>query len=232
MPKSKGYFITGTDTSVGKTVVTACLLALNRQRGLDTGFMKPIETGVNQESSSEENSDAKFLLTVSGNKDSIEEVSPIRLKSTASPLQASRITGQTIDISLILENFRRLQTKHDRMLVEGIGGLLVPLTTNYSVSDLIKDMSLPLIIVSRFSLGTINHTLLTVKAAQETGVKIAGIILNHSEDRPLNEIELGQASLIQELSNVPILGECPFIDSISAEQFDSKLQKKIEGWKV
>jgi dethiobiotin synthetase len=71
-----------------------------------------------------------------------------------------------------------------------------------------------------------------VKAAQETGVKIAGIILNHSEDRPLNEIELGQASLIQELSNVPILGECPFIDSISAEQFDSKLQKKIEGWKV
>ncbi len=232
MPKSKGYFITGTDTSVGKTVVTACLLALNRQRGLDTGFMKPIETGVNQECSSEENSDAKFLLTVSGNKDSIEEVSPIRLKPTASPLQATRITGQTIDISLILENFRRLQTKHDRMLVEGIGGLLVPLTTNYSVSDLIKDMSLPLIIVSRFSLGTINHTLLTVKAAQETGVKIAGIILNHSEDRPLNEIELGQASLIQELSNVPILGECPFIDSISAEQFDSKLQKKIEGWKV
>ncbi len=231
MPKSKGYFITGTDTSVGKTVVTACLLALNRQRGLDTGFMKPIETGV-KEFSSEENSDAKFLLTVSGNKDSIEEVSPIRLKPTASPLQATRITGQTIDISLILENFRRLQTKHDRMLVEGIGGLLVPLTTNYSVSDLIKDMSLPLIIVSRFSLGTINHTLLTVKAAQETGVKIAGIILNHSEDRPLNEIELGQASLIQELSNVPILGECPFIDSISAEQFDSKLQKKIEGWKV
>ena len=70
MPKSKGYFITGTDTSVGKTVVTACLLALNRQRGLDTGFMKPIETGGNQECSSEENSDAKFLLTVSGNKDS------------------------------------------------------------------------------------------------------------------------------------------------------------------
>ena len=232
MLNSKGYFITGTDTNVGKTVVTACLLALYREQGIDTGVMKPIETGVDQECSSEANSDAKFLLTISGNGDPIEEICPIRLKPTAAPLQAARIAGQTIDISLILENFRRLQAKHDRMLVEGIGGLLVPLTADYSVSDLIKDMNLPLIIVSRFSLGTINHTLLTVKAAQETGVEIAGIILNHSEDRPLNEIELGQASLIQELSNVPILGECPFIDSISTEQFDSKLEKKIEGWKV
>ena len=232
MLNSKGYFITGTDTNVGKTVVTACLLALYREQGIDTGVMKPIETGVDEKCSSEANSDAKFLLTISGNGDPIEEICPIRLKPTAAPLQAARITGQTIDISLILENFRRLQAKHDRMLVEGIGGLLVPLTADYSVSDLIKDMNLPLIIVSRFSLGTINHTLLTVKAARETGVEIAGIILNHSEDRSLNEIELGQASLIQELSNVPVLGECPFIDSISVEKFDSKLEKKIEGWKV
>ena len=232
MLNSKGYFITGTDTNVGKTVVTACLLALYREQGIDTGVMKPIETGVDQECSSEANSDAKFLLSISGNQDSLEEICPIRLKPTASPLQAARITGQTLDINLILENFHRLQAKHDQMLVEGIGGLLVPLTANYSVSDLIKDMNLPLIIVSRTSLGTINHTLLTVKVAQESGVEIAGIILNHSEDRPLNEIELGQASLIQELSNVPILGECPFIDSISVEQFDSKLEKKIEGCKV
>jgi dethiobiotin synthetase len=232
MLNSKGYFITGTDTNVGKTVVTACLLALYREQGIDAGVMKPIETGVDQECSSEANSDAKFLLTISGNGDPLEEICPIRLKPTAAPLQAARITGQTLDINLILENFHRLQAKHDQMLVEGIGGLLVPLTANYSVSDLIRDINLPLIIVSRVSLGTLNHTLLTVKAAQETGVEIAGIILNHSEDRPLNEIELGQASLIQELSNVPILGECPFISSISAEQFDSKLEKKIKGWKV
>ena len=232
MLNSKGYFITGTDTNVGKTIVTVCLLTLYREQGIDTGVMKPIETGVDQECSSEANSDAKFLLSISGNQDSLEEICPIRLKPTASPLQAARITGQTLDINLILENFHRLQAKHDQMLVEGIGGLLVPLTANYSVSDLIRDMNLPLIIVSRFSLGTINHTLLTVKAAQETGVEIAGIILNHSEDRSLNEIELGQASLIQELSNVPVLGECPFIDSISVEKFDSKLEKKIEDWKV
>ena len=228
MLKSKGYFITGTDTNVGKTIVTACLLTINHKRGIDTGVMKPIETGVDQTCSS----DAKFLLTVSKNQDPLEQVCPVRLKPTAAPLQAARITDQTLDINFILENFKKLQANHDQILVEGIGGLLVPLTSNYSVSDLIKDMNLPLIIVSRFSLGTINHTLLTVKAAQETGVQIAGIILNHSEDRPLSEIELGQASLIQELSNVTILGECPFLGSVSSEQFDNKLAKRIKDWKV
>ena len=232
MSKAKGYFITGTDTNVGKTVVTACLLSLYRKNGIDAGVMKPIETGVDHKYSSGANSDAKFLLTIAENGDSLDEICPIRLKPKASPLQATRITDQTLDIELILKNFRSLQAKHDQMLVEGIGGLLVPLTANYSVFDLIRDINLPLIIVSRFSLGTLNHTLLTVKIAQESGVEIAGIILNQCEDRPLNDIELGQASLIQELSNVPLLGECPFIDSISSGQLSSNLIKKIKHWKV
>ncbi|MBT6600633.1 MAG: dethiobiotin synthase [Nitrospina sp.] len=232
MFKPKSYFITGTDTNVGKTVVTACLLALYRKYGIDAGIMKPIETGVDQECSSESNSDAKFLLSISGNKDSLEEICPVRLKPSAAPLQATRIIGQTLDIKLILESFHRLQAKHDQMLVEGIGGLLVPLKDNYLVSDLIKDMDLPLIIVSRISLGTINHTLLTVKAAKQIGVKIAGIILNNLENRLLNEIELGQASLIQELSGIPVLGECPFIDSFSGKQFNDDVVKKIATWRI
>ncbi len=232
MFKAKSYFITGTDTNVGKTVVTACLLTLYRKHGVDTGVMKPIETGVDQNCSSESNSDAKFLLAVSGNKDPLEEISPIRLKPATSPLQAARITGQTLDINLILEKFEKLQAKHDHILVEGVGGLLVPLTECYSVSNLIRDMNLPVIIVSRVSLGTINHTLLTVKVAQETGINIAGVILNHPESRSPNNIEMEQASIIQELSNVPILGECPFIGPISAELFNDKLEKKIEHWKV
>ena len=232
MFKAKSYFITGTDTNVGKTVITACLLTLYRKHGVDAGVMKPIETGVDQNCSSESNSDAKFLLTVSGNKDPLEEVCPIRLKPATSPLQATRITDQTVDINLILENFEKLQAKHDHMLVEGIGGLLVPLTESYLVSNLIRDMNLPVIIVSRVSLGTINHTLLTVKVAQETGINIAGVIFNHPEDRAPNDIELEQASIIQKFSNVPILGECPFIGSISAELFSNKLEKKIEDWKI
>jgi dethiobiotin synthetase len=232
MLKSKGYFITGTDTNVGKTVVTACLLSFYRKYGIDTGVMKPVETGVDQECSSEANSDAKFLLSISGNKDSLREICPIRLKPAAAPLHASRITGQDLDISLILESFHKLQLKHDQMLVEGVGGLLVPLTADYLVSDLIKDMGLPLIIVSRVSLGTINHTLLTIKAAKETGLEVEGIILNNSENRVLNEIEQEQASLIQELSGIPVLGECPYIDSVSTEKFNDSFAERIAHWKI
>ena len=228
----KGYFISGTDTGVGKTVVTACLLAFYRKHSINTGIMKPIETGIDPNCSSEVNSDAKFLLTVSGNQDTLEEVCPIRLKPSASPLQAARIQDQSLSIDSILEKFQRLQKKYDQVLVEGIGGLLVPLKADYLVLDLIKTMQLPLIIVSRFSLGTLNHTLLTLKAAQVAKIEVAGIILNHSANRQLNKIELGQKALIEELSGVPIIGQCPFISSISAEQFNNKLAEEITRWKL
>tara|TARA_B100000315_G_scaffold4129_1_gene4044 strand:+ start:1903 stop:2598 length:696 start_codon:yes stop_codon:yes gene_type:complete len=230
--KSKGYFISGTDTGVGKTVVTACLLALYHKRSVDLGVMKPMETGIDPECSSEANSDAKFLLAVSGNQDALEEVCPIRLQPPAAPLQAARMTGQTIAIDSILENFRKLQTRHDQILVEGVGGLMVPLKPDYFITDLIRDMDLPLIIVSRLTLGTLNHTLLTLKTAQSTGIEIAGVILNRSDNNPLNDVEKGQANLIHELSGVPIIGECPFINPVSVERFDNQLAEKIAHWKL
>jgi dethiobiotin synthetase len=230
--KLKGYFISGTDTGVGKTVVTACLLALYRKQGVDTGIMKPVETGVDPECSSEANSDAKFLLAVSGNADTLEEICLIRLRPAAAPLQAARMTDQTLDINSILENFRKLQTRHDQMLVEGVGGLMVPLKPGYFIIDLIRDMGLPLIIVSQLALGTLNHTLLTLKVAKDAGVEIAGVILNRSDNCPLNEVEQGQADLIEELSGIPVIGECPFIDPISVECFDNKLAGEIELWKL
>ena len=230
--KSKGYFISGTDTGVGKTVVTACLLALYHKRRVDLGVMKPMETGIDPECSSEANSDAKFLLAVSGNQDALEEVCPIRLQPPAAPLQAARMTGQTIAIDSILENFRKLQTRYDQILVEGVGGLMVPLKPDYFITDLIRDMDLPLIIVSRLTLGTLNHTLLTLKTAQSTGIEIAGVILNRSDNSPLNDVEKGQANLIHELSGVPIIGECPFINPVSVERFDNQLAEKIAHWKL
>ncbi len=230
--KSKGYFISGTDTGVGKTVVTACLLALYHKRSVDLGVMKPMETGIDPECSSEANSDAKFLLAVSGNQDTLEEVCPIRLQPPAAPLQAARMTGQTIAIDSILENFRKLQTRHDQILVEGVGGLMVPLKPDYFITDLIRDMDLPLIIVSRLTLGTLNHTLLTLKTAQSTGIEIAGVILNRSDNSPLNDVEKGQARLIHELSGVPVIGECPFINPVSVERFDNQLAEEIAHWKL
>ena len=228
--KPKGYFISGTDTGVGKTVVTACLLALFRKRGVDTGIMKPVETGVDPECSSEANSDAKFLLAVSGHQDLLEEVCPIRLQPSAAPLQAARIENRDLEIDRILENFHTLQNRHDQMLVEGIGGLMVPLQTDYLVRDLVRDMGLPLIVVSRVRLGTLNHTLLTLNAAREAGVEVAGVVLNRMDNRELNTVEREQAELIRELSGVRVLGECPFIDPVAVERFDDELAGEVETW--
>ena len=124
----QGYFITGTDTNVGKTVVTACLANLFKNRGENVGVMKPIETGVDPECSSSANSDAKFLIEVTGVQDALEDVCPYRLKTPASPYQAAKIEGKELYPEKILERFCTLQSKHSMMLVEGIGGLLVPIT--------------------------------------------------------------------------------------------------------
>jgi dethiobiotin synthetase len=218
----KGYFITGTDTGVGKSVVTACLATLFKSRGEDVGVMKPIETGVDPECSSAANSDAKFLMEVTGIQDS--DVCTYRLKTPASPYQAARIEGKEIDPEKILEKFRTLQSKHSMMLVEGIGGLLVPITQRYNVANLALEMELPLIIVSRIKIGTLNHTLLTINAARQHGLNIKGVILNSSDGFGLNEVEKEQRKLIEEFSDTPMLGICPYIEDVSREGIKKNLQ--------
>ena len=213
----QGYFITGTDTNVGKTVVTACLANLFKSRGENVGVMKPIETGVDPECSSSANSDAKFLIEVTGVQDALEDVCPYRLKTPASPYQAGKIEGKELYPEKILERFRALQSKHSMMLVEGIGGLLVPITRRYNVTDLALQMNLPLIIVSRIRVGTLNHTLLTINAARQHGLKIKGVILNRNEGGDLDEVEKQQGKMIEELSDTPILGICPYIEDVSVE---------------
>ena len=218
-----GFFITGTDTDVGKTVVTACLATLLKSKGIDVGVMKPIESGVNPECSSAANSDAKFLMEVAKSTDADEEVCPFRLKIPASPYQAAQMAGSSIQPGSIIEKFKILQSRHDQMLVEGVGGLLVPITAYYNVADLALEMGLPLIIVSRIRVGTLNHTLLTINAARQYGLKIKGIILNRQEAGDLDEVEKQQGKLIEELSDTPILGTCPFIEDVSVENLQQNL---------
>ncbi len=220
----KGYFITGTDTSVGKTVVTACLATLFKSRGENVGVMKPIETGIDPRCNSSANSDAKFLMDVSGVKDSLEDVCPYQLKTPASPYQAAKLEEKHIDPQKILERFRTLESKHSLMLVEGIGGLMVPITQRYYVADLALQMNLPLIVVSRVQVGTLNHTLLTINAARQHGLDIRGVILNASDGNEWDAIEAGQGPLIEEFSDVPILGTCPFIEDISSHGIEKKLK--------
>lgn len=219
----KGYFITGTDTGVGKTVVTACLLSHFRKHGRNAGVMKPLETGVEPG-----RSDAEFLLQTAGLEDRLADVSPYRFRSAASPYLAARLENRRVEPGKIIEAFQRLAAVHDLLLVEGIGGLLAPIAPGYLVADLARDLGLPLIVVSRFSLGTINHTLLTLETAKARGIEVCGVIFNHLDRGGINSMEKHNPGIIQELSDVRILGACPFIPNISPESFTPELLTELE----
>lgn len=227
---TQGFFITGTDTGVGKTVTTACLLSLYRKHRMNVGVMKPIETGVDPECSSSANSDAKFLMEIARCSDPLSLISPIRLKTAASPYQAAKMEHQTIDIDRIINSFRQLAGKYENMLVEGVGGLLVPIRSNYLICDLIRDLGLPLLVVGKNALGTLNHTLLTLRAAQQADIAVRGVILTRSTEAGGKDgIEQGHAEIISELSGVPVLGEIPFLGQISEKSFSDDLLDRLEA---
>ncbi len=213
----KGFFITGTDTGVGKTVVTAILLSWLKDQGERVGVMKPVECGVDPECFSAANSDAHFLMEVADGQDNDNEVCPFRFKTPASPYQAGLIEGRAVDLEKIIATFSALASRHDWMLIEGIGGLMVPLTSNEVVADLALTLKLPLILVTRYSLGTQNHTLLTIEVARQRGLPIAGLVFNKTSAAPLSSIEQSQPTLLCARTGLPLLAEIPFIKETTVD---------------
>ena len=224
-----GLFITGTDTGVGKTVVTAAILAWLKDRTVSAGVMKPIETGVDPECSSAANSDALFLMECGSIPDDLSEVSPIRLKAPASPFQAARMENRALDSSTLLTAYRTLASRYEWMLVEGIGGVRVPITANYQVLDLMSDLGLPAVVVSRYRLGTLNHTLMTLNTLKQRQIPIRGVVFNHTEPGDLDPVEQEQPSLIQELTGIPVLGEFPYMERLDSQSFSAETMKHLES---
>ena len=163
-------FVTGTDTGVGKTYVTARLVQHLRARGLDTVGFKPICCGSRE--------DAEILRAAADDALSLNEVNPVWLRTPAAPYTAALIENRTIDLALIRETFATLRARHQSVLVEGVGGWLVPIQKDYAVADLAREMGLPVIVVVRNRLGALNHTALTVHHVRASGLPCAGLILN------------------------------------------------------
>jgi dethiobiotin synthetase len=226
---AQGLFITGTDTGVGKTVVTAAILAWLRHQGFSAGVMKPIETGVNCECSSPANSDALFLMECGGIEDDLAEVCPIRMKPAASPFQAALIENRTLQPESILSAYRSLAEKYDWMLVEGVGGTRVPITRDYGVVDLIRDLYLPTVVVARYQLGTLNHTLMTLDTLKQNGIPLRGVVFNQTSLEAPDVIEQDQPRLIEELSEAKILGKFPHIDNLNTQSFSPEKLKELEA---
>jgi dethiobiotin synthetase len=226
---AQGLFITGTDTGVGKTVVTAAILAYFQHQGKKAGVMKPIETGVDNECSSPANSDALFLMETGGIEDPLAEVCPIRLKPAASPFQAAMIENRSIQPETILSAYEKLSGQYDWMLVEGIGGVQVPITRDYGMVELMRDLGLPAVVVVRYQLGTLNHTLLTLDTLKQNGIPVKGIIFNRTGPQAPDAIEQDQPRLIEELSGAKVLGEFPYIDNLNTQSFSPERLKQLEA---
>ncbi len=211
-------------------MVTAALASLYLKQGRDVGVLKPIETGVDPQCSSAANSDARFLMEITGCADALPEVCPIQLKTPASPLRAAQLENRVLDLEPVFASFRALREKHEILLIEGVGGLLVPIRHDYLVSDLARELDLPLIVVARTSVGTLNHTLLTVKAAVLGGLKVHGVILNRTAPGAGDAVENANAEILSKISGVPVLGEFPHIGEVSKEAFSAELLNGIAGW--
>lgn len=206
----KGIFITGTDTGVGKTFVAAGLLRAFKEREFNICPMKPVETGCRMRDSRLIPADTLKLVSASGVKEPLDVINPYRFRHPLAPSVAAEIEGRVIKKQKIISAFRRLLNKYDFIIAEGAGGIMVPVYKEYLFIDLIKDLALPLIIVSRPGLGTINHTLLTIKAAERNGIEVLGIVINYAVNTKKGLSEKTNPAVIEALGNVPILGIVPY----------------------
>jgi dethiobiotin synthetase len=211
-----GIFITGTDTGVGKTVIAAGLALALKERGMKVGVMKPVATGCTGSERHLVSQDAVFMFEAAENEYPPLS-SPSRFRNPLAPSVASMIEKREVNIAQIHKAYHELQKNYDYIIVEGIGGLLVPLTRDYFVANLIREFQLPLLIVSRPGLGTINHTLLTVDAAVVRGFEIRGIIFNRLPAVNYSIAEITNPKVVHDLTGVPVLGALPEIEGMDVE---------------
>ncbi len=207
--------VTGTDTEIGKTVVSCALLALARARGLRIGVMKPMETGVfarTRVDGPSIRSDAERLRQASGVADALEVIRPVALVEPLAPMVAAKRAGITIDLALLDAAFTTMCTNRDVTLVEGAGGLLVPITSTLSYAQLFARWQCDLVVVSGNRLGVINHTLLTVRAAREEGLRVRAVVLTSLTGRDASIAEATNFdALVELLPGTPVV-RFPWVD--------------------
>jgi dethiobiotin synthetase len=207
-----GVFVTGTDTGVGKTVAAAAIACALQASGRRVAVLKPAETGLPPNAPG----DADFVLAALGSDQPPATVRCYRLVAPAAPLVAARAEGVEIAVAPILARFAALRARYETVVVEGAGGLLVPLAAGWSMADLARALALPLVVVARPGLGTLNHTLLTLEAARARGLAVLGVVLSGWR-APHDLATRTNPALLTELGQVALLGVLPWDAELSVE---------------
>ncbi|HEU4867643.1 MAG TPA: dethiobiotin synthase [Actinomycetota bacterium] len=203
----RGIFVTGTDTGVGKTVITAGVAAALRSEGMDVGVCKPIQSG---HLATDPEGDTIQLLSLSGVEDAPAMVNRYSFSAALAPLVAARLEDQTISADEVIGHVAQMDGVHDSLLVEGAGGFMVPLAPGWTVANLAGTLGFPVLIVARPGLGTVNHTVMTAMMIQASGLEVAGVVLNGwGPDTDADSRD--NAAMIEEFGGVNVLGMTPHL---------------------
>jgi dethiobiotin synthetase len=221
---NRGVFVTGTDTGVGKTVVACALAAWCREQGIAAGVMKPVATGGafwrEGRAGRWVSPDAVGLRRAAGSRDPFSLINPVCFREPVAPWTAARWARRVIRLDAVRRAFERLRRRHEVMIVEGVGGLLVPLGARLTVADLAARLRLPLLIVARPGLGTLNHTLLTLAAARAAGLRVCGIVLNDASPPPRSvmsrRLTRDNREVLARVSGIAVVGPLPFRPSLAS----------------
>jgi len=217
LPKHKGLFITGTDTGVGKTLIAGGIAHILVQQGLKVGVFKPIATGCKPEKGKLVSDDAKFLAACSNCECGLSVINPVSYITPAAPIVAAEIENRPIDYSRIEDAYRFICDNHDIVIVEGIGGIRVPVSRRVDVLELADQFKLPIVVVARPNLGTINHTLLTADAIRINDLPFAGVVISGYKPDTADPAEQTAARIISEFDDIKILSVVPYDTTSSIE---------------
>ncbi len=218
LPKKAGLFITGTDTGVGKTLIAGAVAEILIEQGAKVGVFKPIATGCRRTWDGLISYDTEFLAHCANSELPLSTITPVSYPTPAAPIVSAVCDGPPIDFDKIAAAYKQICQSCDIVIVEGIGGVRVPLTAEFDLLDLAVEFALPVVIVARPNLGTINHTLMTIDCIRAAKLKIAGIIINGFNATESTVAEETAAEVIARCSGVNILAEVPFDEAVNIEE--------------
>ncbi|RKD21594.1 dethiobiotin synthase [Caminicella sporogenes] len=223
---AKGLFVIGTDTDVGKTFITAGIVYILRKNNYNAVSFKPVQSGGIICNSKLVSGDIEFIKRVAGLKEEYCSMNSYCLKEAVSPHIAAERENINIDVYRIIDDYQKLKDKYDFIIVEGAGGVIVPLIRNkYYIYDLIKDLNIPVVIVARAGVGTINHTVLTVNYIKSLGINVKGIIINNYSG---NFYEDDNIEVIKKITKVDVVGVVNKLDLKGNEDDISKIRQEFE----
>ncbi|MFA5292283.1 MAG: dethiobiotin synthase [Phycisphaerae bacterium] len=216
--KGRGLFITGTDTGVGKTLISGAIAKILSQDGKKAGVFKPVATGCRKTEAGLVSEDAEFLKRCTDTELSLDIINPVKFAKPAAPFSCEKAENRKVDFVKMAVAYSQICSKADYIIVEGIGGIRVPVTDKIDVLAMAKAFNLPIVIVARPGLGTINHTLLTIDAVRSSGLPLAGVVISGYDMAKADFAEQSAPACIAKVGKTQILAVVPYDNQTNIEK--------------